>query len=66
MTRDLSVMQPAYAFIRDLLSMILAYVRELLMYVNLCIGNPCVFLMYVTDVSATRVHLLKMSKKHEF
>ena len=32
------------------------------LYTTFCIGNPCVFLMYATIVSATHVHLLKMSK----
>ena len=37
-----------------------------LKYMNFLHCNPCVILVYATIVSATRVRLLKMSKKYEF
>ena len=41
-------------------------IRVHLMYTTLCIGNPHVFLVYATLVSATRICLLKMSKNMSF
>ena len=64
MIRELLSIIPAY--VRELLSMIPAYVRELLMYATFCISNPHVFLVYATVVFATRVRLLKMSKNTSF
>ena len=52
--------------IRDLLSIIPAYVRELLIYTTFYTNNPRVFLVYATIVSTTHVRLLKMSKKYVF